>query len=500
MSNDLRQKTVRAMGHLGLGGALGKVISLASTLVMARLLTPGDYGLMALAMVVIGFVTCFNDVGIGSAIVQKEEFTEEEVNGCFAISLMVGAALSAVTALLSGVIAHYFGDPRLQPMIAVLASAFFLGSSATVPMAFLRREMHFKAIAGINLLAVLVQTATCLALAATGHGAWSLVTGYVVSIVIQTAGTFYLSPWRPRGRVGLRAATSLVTYGVHVTASRIFFYIYSSVDKAVIGKVLGNRALGIYEMAFSLATLPTAQITTMVTNVAAPVFARMQNDHPRLQGALLSLTRALAYVTYPALIGMLVTSGELIPVILGPGWEEVQIPFAALCLMGLIKSVDPLLSQVLISAGHAKRLSAYTALCGLTMAPSVWVGATVDGLRGVALVWGVVYPLLTVRVLWNVHRVIGLRMRDYYLNLLPVLLAVAVMAGAVLAVRWAGLSAGVPVPVMLGVEVATGALAYALWIVYGDRNGLTQLRQIMLDVGISRQRLDRWPFTRCEPV
>jgi O-antigen/teichoic acid export membrane protein len=238
----------------------------------------------------------------------------------------------------------------------------------------------------------------------------------------------------------------------------------------------------------------------MVTNVASPVFSKLQGDRPRLSGTLLSLTRALAYVTYPALIGMLAVSHELIPVVLGAGWEEVQIPFAALCVMGLIKSVDPLLSQALISTGNAKKLSAYTLLCGLAMAPAVWVGASLDGLRGVSIVWAAVYPVLSIRLLTYVCGVTGLRPMMYYRNLLPVVQAACVMAAAVLLVRWVGLSAGVPVPPMLIVEVATGALTYALWIVYADRSGLTELRQIMLDIGISRNRLNRWPFTRCEQL
>jgi hypothetical protein len=132
------------------------------------------------------------------------------------------------------------------------------------------------------------------------------------------------------------------------------------------------------------------------------------------------------------------------------------------------------------------------------MAPAVLAGAMADGLRGVSIVWAVVYPILSVRLLSNVCGVIGMHMRAYYNNLAPVLLSAGVMAVCVLLVRWAGLSAGVPVPAMLVLEIVTGAIAYGLWIVYGDRNGLSELRQIMLDVGISRQRLNRWPFTRCE--
>ncbi len=142
MSDALRSKTVRAIGHLGLGGALGKVISLGSTLIMARLLSPADYGLMAMAMVVIGFVGFFNEVGIGSAIVQKSKLTVSEVNGCFVIALITSVLLSALTFVLSGVMAKFFGNPRLEAMISVLSVAFILGAFGTVPLAFLRKELH----------------------------------------------------------------------------------------------------------------------------------------------------------------------------------------------------------------------------------------------------------------------------------------------------------------------------------------------------------------------
>ncbi len=168
MSTELRSKTIRAIGHLGLGGAFGKIISLATTLVLARLLSPADYGLMAIAMVVVGFISFFNEVGIGSAIVQKAKLTTSEVNGCFVIALAASTLLAAATMLASGLIADFFGNAQLQPMLAVLASTFILGALGTVPLAFLRKEMHFKAIAGITIIAIIVQSAVCLACAAAG--------------------------------------------------------------------------------------------------------------------------------------------------------------------------------------------------------------------------------------------------------------------------------------------------------------------------------------------
>jgi O-antigen/teichoic acid export membrane protein len=500
MSNDLRSKTVRAMGHLGLGGALGKVISLASTLVIARLLSPTDYGLMAMAMTLVSFVGFFNEVGIGAAIVQKKELGQAEVNGCFAFSILASVVLSALTVLLSGAAAAFFGHPTLQPMIAVLASAFILGAAGTVPTAFLRRDMNFKAVAGINVLQVLCQAGLSLALAWRGYGVWALVWSFVAASAVQSAGAFWLSGWRPRGAYGMRAAYGIVVYGLHVTTTRIFWYLYTNADKVIIGKVLGDRALGIYDMAFSLATLPTSQVTTLATNVASPLFARLQDDLPQLRAFILHVTRGIAYVTYPALVGMLVCSRELVAVLLGEKWMGMLVPFGALCVMGLIKSVDPLLSQVLIATGHARKLSGYTLMCGVVMTAGVVAGALLDGLHGVSLVWMVVYPLLSVRLLQMIAQVTGLKMRHYYLTLLPVLVASAAMAAVVLLAREAMLLAGLPPLAMLVAEVATGALAYTLWIVQFDKRGLGEIRQVMMDLGISERKLTRWPFNRALPT
>ncbi len=496
MSQDLRAKTVKAVGHLGMGGALGKMISLATTLVMARLLSPADYGLMSMAMILVGFVGFFNEVGIGAAIVQKTDLSETEVNGCFSFSILASLVLFAVTALASGPAAAFFDSPALQPMIVVLASTFVLGAVGTVPMAFLRKEMHFKAIAGINIVGLFLQSAVALALAWTGHGAWSLVWSFIAFTTFQSAGAFYLSGWRPSSLRGLRAALELVRYGLHVTTTRVFWYAYNNADKLVIGKVLGDRPLGIYDMALSLATLPSSQVTSLATNVSSPLFSRLQNDPAQLQAYILHFTRGVAYVTYPAVIGMLVCANELIAVLLGKEWSAMLVPFGALCLMGLVRSVDPLLSQVLISVGRARQLSGYTLLCGIAMTAAIVAGALADGLHGVSVAWVVVYPLLSIRLLYLVSQATGLSMRAYYRTLLPAATATAAMAAAVLAVRWALLAAGVPALPLLVAEVATGAVAYIAWIIGFDRRGLGQLRQVMLDLGISQQRLDRWPFNR----
>src|SRR3984893_3765848 len=158
MQNDLRSKTVRAISPLGIGGALGKLISLGTTLLLARLLSPADYGLMEIAMMFIGFVGFFNEIGMGAAIVQKTDLTASEVNGCFAIAVASSVVLFLGTVLASYFIAVFFGHPQLRAMISTLALGFVIGAFGAIPEAFLRKEMQFKAIAGTTMLAIFVQS------------------------------------------------------------------------------------------------------------------------------------------------------------------------------------------------------------------------------------------------------------------------------------------------------------------------------------------------------
>lgn len=492
----LQARAVKAMAHLGLGSALGKLLSLSTTLVLARLLSPQDYGVMALAMIVIGFVGFFNEVGIGAAIVQKTELSTTEVNGCFAIAVLTSLALSGMTVMGSGLAAGFFRTPALQAMISVLASAFLLGAFSTVPLAFLRKELKFKTIATINFVGVLVQSLTSIVLAAYGYGAWSLVWGFVASSAVQTLCAFLFSSWRPRGGYDLREAADLVFYGLHVTASRIFWYLYSNADKVIIGKLLGTRQVGIYDMSFGLASLPSDQVTTLVTNVASPLFSKLQHNMDEVAGAILKLSRGIVYITYPVLIGMLVCSHELILVLLGENWLEILVPFGALCIRGLLKSIDPLLSQVLISTGHAKKLSAYTAMCGIVMSLAILAGALAGGLFGVSLMWVIVYPLLTVKLLRDVCAVTGMSMLAYYRNLWPVLLASLVMGGVVFLVREIMLLFTHAAPLILAAEILSGMLSYTLWMLTMNRQSLDEVRQVLTDIGIPARYLQRWPFAR----
>ena len=494
----IRRRVVRAVGANGLSSGLAKIVSLLSTLVLARLLAPEDFGLMALATTVTGVIGLFNEVGIGAAIVQRPILRPEAVDGCFGIALIASAALCALAVALSWPAAAFFKLPALQPVLAVLAFGFFFAAANSVPLALLRREMRFQAVLWAGFACVVVQSATALLFGALGYRHWAIVAGFFAGQLVETLWFWRVSPWRPRWPLPLAAGRELLGYGLHITATRVVWHLYMNADKAIVGRLMNAHAVGVYDVSRSLAGLPTAQIAGLVVGIAAPVYARVQDEPARLQAVQLRLTRGVAYLTFPLLLGLAVLAGELVAVLLGPAWHEAVLPLRALCAAEMVASIANLQSQLLVSTGHVRRLLRYNLLCAAAMPLAVAAGAWADGLRGVALAWMSVYPLLA---LWLLNEALGvskLRYRDFWRAVRQPLIGALAMAAALLGLRLAfdGGWPGAPMALRLAAGIGVGALAYLSYLVAIDREGVAEVRQVLADIGVPAAALQRWPFVR----
>lgn len=498
MKNDSIKKTaLLGLIYLGAGKWLGKLFSFATTLVLARLLSPEDYGTMALVMVFIGFLGFFNEIGLGSAILQRPVISAAQLDGCFYLSLMIGSALCGVTFFLAPFVAHYYENLLLTPIIRFVALTFIFGSLATVSGALINRAMNFKMLAGIEFVAVLLQSIVTLVLAWLGFGVWALVWGFFASQVLKSVLTYHFGKWHPSRVGGLRAAVDLIKFGATVTYSRITWYFYNNAKTLIIGKTLNSQLLGIYSMADTLASLPNAHITSLIISVASPLFARLQHDLDRLNRALLRLTSGLALINYPVMVGMVITAPEFVPLILGSNWVEVVLPLQILCLVGLVKSIDPLITQALISTGRANIAARYTSLCALTIPGSVFVASIQWGLQGAAVGTAVAYSLSSLYLFFVARRHLHLSMRKYVGAIRMAVEACVWMLVIVLGVNELLIRSGInQALVLLVAKTVFGAISYAVFLIYVRKDGLRDCYEVLCEVGISKSKLNRWPFSR----
>lgn len=494
----MRRRVVRAVGASSFGSILAKVVSLASTLVLARLLTPEDFGLVAMATTVTGFIGFFNEMGIGAAIIQRTNLRKEELNGCFGIAILASACLSLLVAAISWPAAIFFEMPQLQMLLCVLGLGFMFGAINTVPTALLRKELRFQAVMWLGLVSAFIQTLTTIPLAYLGFGYWSIVCGFFIGQIVATIWYWRISTWRPSWPIQLREGKSLLGYGMNITFTRVLWHAYMNADKLIVGKLLSARAVGIYDVSRSLANLPTSQITGLVTGIASPVFARLQQDIPQLRAVQLRFTRGIAYLTFPVLGGMAVLAPELVAVLLGPKWADAVFPMQALCLSEAVASVTNLQSQVLISTGRASQLVRYNAICAVLIPLSLIIGGSLAGLPGIAIAWATVYPVISLWLWRDALRASEASGWQFWNAIRQPAQGTLIMILVIALIRplfapWLTL----PLTLLLAC-VGVGTLVYCAYVIFLDKEGLREIRQVMSDLGLPPAVTGRWPFTRLD--
>lgn len=462
-SRELDRSLVHGIAWTGGMRFLAQGLRWASTLLLARLLSPSDYGLVGYATVYLGLISLVNELGLSAAIVQQRHLTKQQIAKIGGVSAILGVTLFLLSIAGAPLVASFFREARVQPIVAVLASTFVLKGFQVLPRALMTRELAFRRMAWIDGIEAAILAGSTLILALLGHGYWALVIG---SIIGTTAGTLLAWWFRPHPMSWPSDFASIresVTYGAHVAASRVTWYLYSHADFAVVGRMLGTAALGAYTFGWSIANIPVEKVSAVLSRVTSGVFASAQHDNAAIRRYLLSLTEGLAMVTFPIAAGLALVSREFILVLLGDKWEPAILPMALLVAYSGFRSISLLFGQVLVATGRARR-NMHFGVIALIVLPILFMLGARWGTAGVAMAWIVGYPAVFVpfAMKYTLNE-IGLSWSGYWRALWPALSSTAVMIAAVLGARLL-LPDGDDTRTMalrLVVSVVVGAVSYA---------------------------------------
>lgn len=436
-----------------------QIVSWATTLIVARLLVPEDFGIIGMATLVLGLIRLVNEFGLGSAIVQRKQIDEAMVAHLGAFSLLLGAFFTACGMALSMPVAVFFNEPRVQLVVVVLSLNFLITSPAVISRSLLTRQMRFRTLALIDGANSVATSLITVLLAWIGWGYWALVVGAVASNVTSTTAYVILRPFRPRWPRPVSSISRELQFGGHLVASRVAWYGYSNADFAVVGRMLGTAALGAYNLGWTLASLPVEKISALIMRVTPPVFARVQDQPRELQRYLRLLTEGIALITFPVGVGMALVAPHFVPLVLGEQWTSAVAPLQVLAVYGGFRSLTPFFSQILVATDHA-RLSMWFSVLGLVfLVPAFMIGSR-WGPTGVALAWVAVYPALVVAFhVPTTFRIIEMPIGEYLRSLWPAVSGCVAMVAAVYAAGRLIPGAG-PNWVELVASVAAGTVAY----------------------------------------
>ncbi len=460
-----------AFGIIWTGGLkwFTQIFSWAATLIIARILTPEDYGLFGIATLYIGFVQLINEFGLGAAIIRRRDLTEDQISALGGLSLLLDLGLWAVSLVLAYPIASFFGEPEVRWIISALGVTFMTTGLQILPRSLLSRDLQFRKVATLDAVEALATTVSVLVFAFLGYRYWSLVLGTIIGGCVSTVMALRWRFHRLARPKGLRGISQAVYFGGHLVVSRVAWYAYSNADFAVVGRVLGTAALGAYSFGWSLATIPVLRISALVGQVIPSVLSAVQNDRQALRRYLLIVTEALAFITFPFSAGLALVADDLVLVALGDKWHAAILPLRLLACYAGLRSITSVLPHVQVAIGHSKNVMHYSLLALALMPPLFMVGSH-WGTAGVAWAWLVGYPLITIPTFRDVMKVTGFEFSSYREAIWPALKGTAVMTAAVFGARLLAPDTW-PRAFSLSVDVGVGALAYATMLYggYGAR-------------------------------
>jgi len=360
-----------------------------STIVLARLLAPADFGLVAMVTAITGLATAFADFGLSEATIQRKEITHEQVSTLFWINLTIGLGLTLLSAALGPVLAMFYREPRLVRIALFLSLNFFLGGLRVQPNALLKRQMRFSALAIRDIAAFMTAVPVAILLAWRGAGYWALVAMPLVLNFVQMALSWLMIRWRPGVPHRFSGVRSMVAFGGNVSASYLIFNLNRSFDSILIGWYWGTAPLGLYSRAYNLLMLPIRQLSTPASNVTIPAFSRLQDEPERFARYYLRAMSLITWITLPIFAYLFVAAKPVIVLVLGAKWGEAAPAFQFLAISALGQILMDSTVWLLISRGLSSLL-----LKLLLFASPVIIGGFAlglpGGIKGVALSGSVV--------------------------------------------------------------------------------------------------------------
>lgn len=382
----MEQEAVRGVPWTILTYAGNKLVTLVTTVILARLLTPEDFGLVALAYVAILALTVYRDAGVGSALIVRESLDEADKRTTLTLIVAISVISAAAIAAASSQIAGLLGEPRLTAVLAALTLSIVFGAPAWFYDALMQRELEFRkrflALSAQNV----VYPPVAITLAVLGAGVWSLVIGYVVGAAASAAAFIALSPYWVRPGFDLARARTALRLGAAFMFQGGLAFLRENVDYLAIGRILGAAPLGAYSLAYRLADVPYRAIAEPVARVTFPGFARMRARGDDVTGSFLSVLRLVAITACPLGVIASAVAAPFVEAVLGDRWLAAIGPLAVLGLWAAVRSVAATLAWLLNSLGHAPALAKISAAILVPFVPAVVVAAHLGGAAAVAAV------------------------------------------------------------------------------------------------------------------
>lgn len=458
----LKEKVIKGLAWTSLQGAGSQAISFLVFLVLARLLDPESFGLVAMAMVAVAFFKLFGNFGFGAAIIQRKQLEPDHLDTAFWVDIFVGIFMMSITFLTAPWVAELYSEPRLQEIIQWLSLLFLPTALSQVQTSILRRELALRPLAIRTLISEVIGGVTGVGCAIAGFGVWSLVARQLVTTFIGLFLLWYLSEWRPRLVFSRQRFRELFGFSSKILSANIIDFMSKKSDSFLIGYFLGPVALGYYTIAYRLVYLLTDFLGGTINRVAWPAFSRLQDQPEKIRSGFLSASQILGLVVLPIFLGIFATAPDLVPVVFGPQWGQSIAILEILVFVGIILSLNSMYNTIIVSMGRPGLWLALHTAIGVSNVAGFFIGLR-WGITGVAFAYLSVCCFYLPIYLYILNRLAGISTYKYVKALLAPAFASLIMIAIVVGFRSLLAEQMSPLPLLV-TQVSIGVLSYILLI------------------------------------
>ncbi|MBL8012817.1 MAG: MOP flippase family protein [Candidatus Omnitrophica bacterium] len=426
MTDDLKSRAIAGLSWSFVGQIVKQVFQFVVNVALAHLLSPADFGLVAMAMVFINFASVFADMGVSSALIQRKHVTESHWSSAFWLNIIFGGVLTLFFCLCSPLIANFYHRQELSPIIFVLSFSFLLSSFTIVQQTILTKNMEFRVLMVRDIGAVFLSGVVAIFLAFKGWGVWSLVVQMLVSALLHNFFLWGSSTWRPKFIFSIGSLKDFFFFSTHLTGFQVVNYFARNLDQMLIGKFLGSEVLGYYSLAYKLMMLPLQNISWVLSKVMFPVLSKVHDDIERLQRAYIKMLRSISILTFPLMTLLFVLAPQLIRVIYGEKWSAVSDLVRVLCFCGMFQSLGTISGLIYQSVGKTN-VQLRMGLINTFIIFVVLVSCIHYGLYAVTVGYAVISIIWVHISMGVVCRVISLPYGTMYKSILPSFVISAVL-------------------------------------------------------------------------
>lgn len=473
----LKQKVFTGTKWVALANIFRQILQMISLIVFARLLSPDDFGMFAILMIFVGFLTMFTDMGTSAALIHIKNPSDKLLSSVFYLNLLIGLMLSVFLILMSNPVALFFEIPKIEVLLEIISLTFIISSFGVVQKTLYEKHLNFKTITIIEMFAAVSSVIIGISAAFYGLGVLSLILQTLSYNILLVILLWIYSDWRPMYYFAQDDIKHIWQFTKNLSLFNIVNYFARNADNFLIGKFLGSSALGVYSVAYKIMLYPLQNISRTLLRILFPAFSHIQDDNKKFQKVYLRVIFFIALVTFPLMIGLMSTADILVPVLFGDKWKNLHILLIILSPIGMIQSIVTTTGSIYMAKGNTKTLMKIGFISS-TVTVLFFILGLPFGVEGVAFSYLLsnlimLYPVL--KISWGQ---IELSVKQGIVKVLPILIISILMGIGVVLVGKIIDSIFSYDLLKLVIMISSGVLIYYILIIWKYGNVKTLLSEL----------------------